>query len=147
MPRSSFTIIKSRSYFVQNPAPNNYLHTSPEHHVILESFKIYFYYTAFAWIYLYAPHACLVPPEARRGYQIPLELELQITVNCHVGMGTKPRSSARTARVLNHWAISSVFWFLSVWFAFYLKFHFGFLLRHIKAIGMRSLHPVLHLKF
>ena len=34
-----------------------------------------------AYMYIYVPHECLVPTEARRGHQIPLELELQVVVS------------------------------------------------------------------
>ena len=48
--------------------------------------------------------ACMqMPMEARRGCQIPLELELQAGVSCHVlVLGTVPESSARVARALNY---------------------------------------------
>ena len=42
-----------------------------------------------------------VPTEARRGRQIPLELELQVVVSHHVGAGIKPGSSGRAASDLN----------------------------------------------
>lgn len=35
-----------------------------------------------------------------------LELEFQTVMSCHVGAGTKPESSARTAGAPNHGALS-----------------------------------------
>lgn len=37
---------------------------------------IYFMGECFAYMYVCASYACLVPTEVRRGYRIPLELEL-----------------------------------------------------------------------
>lgn len=49
-------------------------------------------------VYVSITLSCLVPPDARKGYWIPLELELQmVVVKCCVGAG-------RAA--FNHWAIS-----------------------------------------
>jgi hypothetical protein len=42
-----------------------------------------------------------VPTEARRGCGIPLELKLQIIMNCHRDAGNERDPSARTASVLN----------------------------------------------
>ena len=47
-------------------------------------------------------HVCMctvgaVLTEARRGHRIPLELEYQKVVSCHVGLRTEPRSSLRVA--------------------------------------------------
>lgn len=36
-----------------------------------------------------------VPTEARKGHQIPPDLELQMSVSLHVGTGTEPESSGR----------------------------------------------------
>jgi hypothetical protein len=46
---------------------------------------IYFYiYEYFAWMNVYAPHACLMPIEARRWVLDPLELELRMVVSYQV---------------------------------------------------------------
>lgn len=47
--------------------------------------------------------------EARRGHQIPLELELQAAVRCpRWALRSESRSSSRAASVLHHWTTSSV---------------------------------------
>lgn len=43
------------------------------------------------------PHACLVLLEVRRGYRIPLELELWAVVTHPVGSGNQVRSSGRVS--------------------------------------------------
>ena len=62
----------------------------------------------FAWVRMYvcAPHVCLVPVEARRRHQIPLELEFQTAVSCQVGARNWTQGSARAARALNHRVVS-----------------------------------------
>lgn len=55
-------------------------------------------YKCFACIFVCVLHVCLVPPT--QGYKRvsdSLELELQMTVSCHVDARNQPRSSARTA--------------------------------------------------
>lgn len=43
--------------------------------------SVYFHvYGCFADMYIYVPHECLVPAEARRWPQMLLELELQVVV-------------------------------------------------------------------
>lgn len=55
------------------------------------------------WVYAAAMH---LPMEARRGRQIPLELELQADLRCWKWeLRTQPWSFARAGSVLNHWAI------------------------------------------
>lgn len=44
------------------------------------------YAHVFACIHVYVSHTCLVPEEARRWHQIPIELELPMVVCCHVGV-------------------------------------------------------------
>lgn len=41
-------------------------------------------YGCLAFIYVCAPCACLVPTEAKRGPKIPLEVDLEMVVNCHL---------------------------------------------------------------
>lgn len=48
-------------------------------------------------MYVCTPCMCLKPTEVRRGHQIPLDLELQMVVSCHMGAGNKPVSFTRTA--------------------------------------------------
>lgn len=65
---------------------------------------------------VFAPLVCLIPSEARWGCQTnPLELKLQTIVSSHV-----PQLSARTARALNHWAISPLPrpWYYWTWMYF-----------------------------
>lgn len=40
-------------------------------------------------MYVYMPHMCLVSKEARKGWWIPPELELQLVVSDHVGAGNQ----------------------------------------------------------
>lgn len=40
-------------------------------------------------------HMYTVPIEARKGHQIPPDLELQMSVSLHVGTGTEPEFSGR----------------------------------------------------
>jgi hypothetical protein len=51
--------------------------------------KIYLFYVYgnFVCMYVCVPHVCLVPIETRRVCLIPLELELQMVMSCHVGSG------------------------------------------------------------
>lgn len=49
-----------------------------------------------------------MPPVARRGCQIPLELELEMVLRCNVGAETKPGSSLRVPSASNHWAVLQV---------------------------------------
>ena len=49
---------------------------------------------------MYVHHVCLVPTETKRALD-PLELELQVVVNLHVGAANEPLTSARAASVLN----------------------------------------------
>lgn len=46
-------------------------------------------------------HMCAVPPGARRGRQIPWELQLQLVVHCYVGARIKLQGSGRAAIALN----------------------------------------------
>lgn len=65
----------------------NYWALSLALEVILKSVSIlllYYIYGCFAYIYICAPHICLVPLDFRTQYQIPLGLELQRAVNCHL---------------------------------------------------------------
>jgi nuclear pore complex protein Nup62 len=55
---------------------------------------------------------CLVPLEARRGPQIPPELELEMVVSHHVGAGNWTQVLWKSSFALNHWAISSAPWHL-----------------------------------
>lgn len=41
-----------------------------------------------------------------RGYEIPLELELQVVVTCHVGAGTWTYVFSKTTSIRNYWGIS-----------------------------------------
>lgn len=43
-----------------------------------------------------------IPAEVKRGHQIPMELESQMVVRCHVVQGTQPRSCGRAGDALNH---------------------------------------------
>lgn len=51
--------------------------------------------------YVFAPQACLVPVEARKGYWIPLELALQMVGSCLAGAEAEPRSSANVSQCFN----------------------------------------------
>ena len=42
-----------------------------------------------ACVYVCVPYVCLVLVEARRGYQIPLELKLQTFVSYRMGSGNQ----------------------------------------------------------
>ena len=48
---------------------------------------------------MYVHSMCAVPVEARRGYQIPLELKFQMVVT--LALEIELRSSARTTSTLN----------------------------------------------
>lgn len=76
-------------------------------------FYFLFYVTeCFGSLYVYALYMCLVPTDSRADID-PLELELQTSVNHHVG-GTKPELPARATTALNSWGNSSapVHWLL-----------------------------------
>lgn len=49
------------------------------------------------YMYVSAPHVCLIFTEARKGDWDPLELKLQMVDSCHVGAGNKPGTSGRAA--------------------------------------------------
>lgn len=51
---------------------------------------------------MFVYHIAVVPREARRGHLWPLELELLMVVNFHVGVGLEPGSSVTTTSALNH---------------------------------------------
>lgn len=51
------------------------------------TFQESYMYECSFWLYVCAPHACLVPAEARNRASDPLELELQIVLSHHVGAG------------------------------------------------------------
>ena len=53
-------------------------------------------------IWVRARYMLAVPVEARRGHQIPLELELTYGCVAMWLLGIKPRSSGRAASALNH---------------------------------------------
>ena len=52
-------------------------------------------------MYVYVPHVCLVPEEARRGDQTPLELELQMVMSCHVDAENQTQGLWKIANVLS----------------------------------------------
>jgi hypothetical protein len=51
--------------------------------------------------YMSVYHMYTMPMQARKGRWIPLELQLQTVVSCHVGAGTRTLSSTRVASALN----------------------------------------------
>lgn len=59
-----------------------------------------------AYVYVCAPQTCLVPVEARRGHQVFWNWVCNWLWTTMLVLGTKPRSSARVASVLNLWANS-----------------------------------------
>lgn len=61
--------------------------------------RMYKVHMCFIYMYVSAPHSCLVPEVARRVRSDSLKLESQIIVGYHVGAAG---SSARAVTTLNH---------------------------------------------
>lgn len=73
-------------------------HTSEGHRTCFSVLGFWFILDLFLWsvyeclltcIYVHHVHACLVSAETTRTHLIPLELELQVVVNCVYMLGTK----------------------------------------------------------
>lgn len=68
--------------------------------------KIPSFVYGFAYIYVCASPACLLPTEARKGSQMILRLQLLMSMSCQVGDGNGICSSERSS--LNHYTIFPV---------------------------------------
>lgn len=66
---------------------------------VLRFIPFHFTYTSVLLICMYMYHMCAMPRTERT--PDPLELELQMVVNCHVVPGTQARSSTRADSALN----------------------------------------------
>ena len=71
--------------------------------------SVFLFKCLFVWVlaWISAPHACLVPTEARRGWHGILELELKTVVSCHVGTGNPTQVPRNSGQRSNHWAVSA----------------------------------------
>lgn len=78
-------------------------------HVFLNQNKFKNYSTCmgcFAWMYVWAPHVCLVTEKTRRGFHIPWNWKYIWLWAVIWLLGTEPRTSWRAISALNHKAIS-----------------------------------------
>lgn len=71
--------------------------------------SVFLFKCLFVWVlaWISAPHACLVPTEARRGWHGILELELKTVVSCYVGTGNPTQVPRNSGQRSNHWAVSA----------------------------------------
>lgn len=76
----------------------------------------------FAWIYVCAPCASLVPMEVRHKCQLPQGQQLWMVVRLHVGAGNRTQSSARAASALNCRAGSPALYVFLIWLYLTNKF-------------------------
>lgn len=104
---------KGRYYITDNVSKKETLHGKWACLVKGFFFKLHLFYS---FMYLsVCLHVCiyttciLAAYRAQQSASDPLWLEFQIFVSCHVwGLGSEPRSSARTPSALNHWTITRV---------------------------------------
>lgn len=61
---------------------------------------LFYVYVSFVCMYVYAPLVQLVCEEVWRGHQMPLELEVQMTVSYHVDPGNQTQILGIEASVL-----------------------------------------------
>jgi hypothetical protein len=74
--------------------------------------------------------------EARRGHQIPLELELQMVASCHMVLETKPRTSCKSS-LLNHLSGPLIYSYYHVF-----CYHINYGCFNLKNVGNNIENPV-----